>query len=355
MQLVASRLFLLLALALPGAALAEPCVDRSPLRDLGDAVRAAAEFPDERDLPGAVVLANFDGYGPMVEFQERMLKQLSKKIDVILVVPPGSGFGEHFRSVAPDRKITVIETPLDTNWSRDFLPETVIGPDGKARLVQFKYFHPLAQDVGKALAKTLGLPLVQSDIAVEGGNLLRDGENSRLFVTERVLKANPKKTRLELTKSFEKDLGVREVVWLPELPGEYTGHVDMYATLADGNVAVVARAKDPAKKKVLDAAAARFDSLGYRVKRIDVAGKGEGNFFPSYTNVLLAGKTAFVPSYDEIPDSNRKRVFDAADDKAVALWKSLGYTVKPIPAYYLLVQGGAVHCMTKTLPAEAVP
>ena len=350
------RWLLLVALALPGAsASAEPCVERSPLRDLGDAVRAAAEFPDERDTPGAVILANFDGYAPMVEFQGRMLKQLPKKTPVILIVPPGSDLDDHLRDIAGVREITVIETPVDTNWARDFLPETVIGADGKARLVQFRYFHPEAQAAGKALAKKLGLPLVDSPIHLEGGNLLRDGRTNRLFITERVARANPKMTKAELARSLKADLGVKEVVWLPELPGEPTGHVDMFATLALDGTAVVARARDPAKKKALDAAAERFAALGYPVKRIDVAGTGEGQFFPSYTNVLFAGKTVYVPSYREVPAGPHRAGFRAADEKAEAAWKALGYTVKPIPSYYLLIQGGAVHCMTKTIPAEAMP
>ena len=331
---------------------AEPC--RAPagaIESLATSLRAASAV-DERDAVGSVVLAMFDGFGPMTDFQRRLIARLPKNVGVHLIVPPGSDYDEAIRAEFPDRRIEVVEAGLDANWSRDFVPEVVIGADGRATLVQFNYPRPESKASGAALAASLNLPLVTSDIRLDGGNILVDAAKSRLLLTERTLRDNPALTRAKIEKSLKASLGVKEIVWMPELPGEQTGHVDMFAKLVGDDTVLLARTRDPEKKKALDEAQSRLKAAGYRVRRVDLAGNGAGYFVPSYTNSLIIGKTAYVPTYAEVPAENHRAIFKKADAAAAEVYRSLGYKVVPMPSYYLLIQGGAVHCMTKTLPAS---
>ena len=271
----------LFVLLLAPSAGAEPCHSPAGVVETLAATLREAAVVDEREAVGSVVLAMFDNFGPMTDFQRRLIARLPKNVGVHLIVPPNSDYDEALRAEFPDRRIDVVEAPLDANWSRDFVPEVVIGADGRAKLVQFDYPRPESKASGAALASSLNLPLVQSEIRLDGGNILVDGARSRLLLTERTLRDNPDLTRAKIEKSLKASLGVKEIVWMPELPGEQTGHVDMFAKLLDGNTVLLARTRDPEKKKALDEAQTRLKAAGYRVRRIDLAGKGPMHECPS--------------------------------------------------------------------------
>lgn len=244
-------------------------------------------------------------------------------------------------------------------WSRDYAPFLVRGPGGRKRLVQFAHARG-SRELGQALADRLGIRLIQSPLALEGGNLVADGQGN-IFLSRAVLERNARFPRARIERHLRSMLGARSVTWLDPLPDEVTGHVDIfmkYAGRVNGReVMVVSDSPDPARHAVLDRAAARLTARGYRVLRL-MNHEAGGVPFSYAQAVLLTGRerVALVPSYQEanLPDAVRADVA-RRDRQAQRLYRALGFRVVPLRARDLMKNGlGSAHCTIREIWAEAL-
>jgi agmatine/peptidylarginine deiminase len=244
-------------------------------------------------------------------------------------------------------------------WSRDYAPFLVRGPAGKKRLVQFAHARG-SRELGQALADRLGIRLYKSPLALEGGNLVADGEGN-IFLSRVVLERNAKLPRARIERHLRRMLGARSVTWLEPLPDEVTGHVDIfmkYAGRVNGREAmVVSDSPDPARHAVLERAAARLARRGYRVLRL-MNHEAGGVPFSYAQAVLLTGaeKVALVPSYAEpnLPDAVRADAL-RRDHQAQRLYRALGYRVIPLRARDLMKSGlGSAHCTIREIWSAAL-
>ena len=103
--------------------------------------------------------------------------------------------------------------------------------------------------------------------------------------------------------------------------------------------------------------ALKFQKKNYKVVRLSMVPdklefrkQGRTNF-NSYTNFLVVNGTVFLPRY-EAPHLDQKRREQARihDIRAKEVIEGLGYRVVQIDAYNLINWGGAIHCLTKTMP-----
>jgi agmatine/peptidylarginine deiminase len=244
-------------------------------------------------------------------------------------------------------------------WSRDYAPFLVRGPGGRKRLVQFAHAKG-SRELGQALADRLGIRLVRSPLALEGGNLIADGDGN-IFLSRAVLERNAGYPRARIERHLRRMLGARSVTWLEPLPEEVTGHVDIfmkYAGRVKGReVMVVSDSPDPARHAVLERAAARLSRRGYRVLRLMNHEAGGVPF--SYAQAVLlngAEKVALVPSYAEpgLPDAIRADAL-RRDHQAQRLYRALGYRVIPLRARDLMRSGlGSAHCTIREIWASAL-
>ncbi|NJL57816.1 agmatine deiminase family protein [bacterium] len=185
---------------------------------------------------------------------------------------------------------------------------------------------------------------------IEGGNLLSDGAGT-LFTTERTLAANPYHTRQTLEALLRETLGCERLHVLSRLPVENTGHVDLLV-------------KPVATDRLLISAPNGWDGGSLRALRrqLERASNAQGQpytlidlptprpyvnwllwpIFRSYTNALLCNGRALVPVYG-LP----------SDEAALLTYEQAlpGYTVLPIDLRLGINGGGAVHCMTREVPA----
>lgn len=307
----------------------------------------------ELEKQGAVVVSNSDGFAPTMQLHEQLAKHLPSSAK--LVVLRNKDLGDW--GGPPPAGAKVLDTTVDSPWARDFAPTFVRNKQGKLEIVEFKYAYEGADSVAKSLGKKLGIPVVSSKLSLEGGNLLAD--KGRLFITTRVLEKNPGMTKAQVEEELQRTLHVDHVEWMQPLPNEATGHVDMYAKQVGPNTMLISDTINPDQKKVMDAAARKFESLGYTVIRTEnadlkpKAGQPWGN--PnSYANALVVNGTAFVPQYarpNELTTS-RGRQISNFDRQALSAYASAGLKVVGVPAFDLIQYQGSVHCMTNAMPAE---
>ncbi|MDP2865055.1 MAG: agmatine deiminase family protein [Elusimicrobiota bacterium] len=241
------------------------------------------------------------------------------------------------------------------NWARDFVPQFIETSRG-GRFVRFADSRLEAVKVVDKLFGAAGVPLVVSKLTFQFGNAMLDANNI-LYTTQRVLRANPGVPQAEIVKELRARLNVADVIILPELPDESTGHIDMFAKFVNVNTVVIADSGNAKKKKMLDSLAALFARSEYRVLRAMNAEAGPEASVMSYTNSTIVNGTVFIPAYAAVdPKSEgvsaaQNRVYLERDEAAKRLYLGLGFKVVQIPSRDIIKIGGAVHCMTRELPA----
>jgi agmatine/peptidylarginine deiminase len=322
----------------------------------------AAEFED----PGAVLI----GAGELVDFHPQVLSDLIEAADEAAAL--------HFVFSRDDqlRKALRIASRLDpgrrnvrfavlateTMWMRDYGPLFVelAGPeplivDADCSLA-FEGSDPpdMDNDFPRVLARATAGTVVSLPLRIQGGNFLTNGDGlvvtTSLMLDENVEAGlDTEKIRSRLARWF----GCRQWVTVEPLMGESTGHVDMFMAFVDTDQVVVGRydpEDDPVNAAILDRAAAALEGLEtcagpMRVHRIWMPPRGPSDLWRTYTNVIFAGPTVFVPVYDGVdPDKQREAV-----GRLCTLLP--GRRVVEIPCQSLIPLGGALRCISMQVPA----
>lgn len=308
----------------------------------------------ENARTGYIVLSTPDYFYGILKMHEAILAKLPKDVKAIMVFPRENPHYQKFKADFDSKRFIAWTYTLESPWTRDFLPEVVVDETGSARMVQFSYYpdRPQSEAFGGELAKGFGLTLEKSKVGLEFGNFIAD-EQGRIFMTEKVIADNKSWAKAALEKEILSKLRGSKMVWMPVIPGESTGHIDIYAKYFGGGAVVVADSIHPDMKKALDAAAAKFAALGMRVTRLKnadfPAGTISGVTAYSYTNSLRVNDTIFMPVY-YTAQYGHTQPFKATDEAAAAAYAGLGFKVVKIPAFDAVQFGGAVHCLTREIP-----
>jgi agmatine deiminase len=263
--------------------------------------------------------------------------------------------------------VRVVAMPIDDSWLRDSGPTFVVGANGGRVAAAFRFnawggkYQPYDQDatLGERIAGLAGTPVYRSDLVVEGGSFLTDGEGTLITAETCVLNANrnPRWTKAEAESELRAMLGVRKVIWLPGdvTDTETDGHVDGYVSVvkpATVLLEVVADPEDPRyeimaeNRKALegetDARGRRFDILPIAEAPRSVVPDGEESYCRSYVNFYLANGAVIVPAYGV-----------AADQPVCELLRQVfpDRTIVPVPLRDLFRGGGGIHCITQQEPA----
>ncbi|MDF1661459.1 MAG: agmatine deiminase family protein, partial [Planctomycetota bacterium] len=182
-----------------------------------------------------------------------------------------------------------------------------------------------------------GWDYVKMNLSFEGGNFATDGKGIAMVSTG-VQRFNNDLSRNEIADEFEK-LGCDRVVYTQPLIDEGTTHIDMYARVMDDNNALVSRYPSSHRQyRVTNDAARSFESLGFKVTRVDASPNYDE--FATYSNSVLANGVALVPVYGTSNDS-----------KALSAYTKLGFKAVGIDSKLIIKYSGATHCLSMQIPA----
>ncbi|MEC8025383.1 MAG: agmatine deiminase family protein [Myxococcota bacterium] len=244
-------------------------------------------------------------------------------------------------------RVALVIVELDSVWMRDFGPLVVKDTDGAYRIMDLRYFWGrFADDVlPTRIGASWKIDVHRPPLENEGGNFQSDGMG-RCISTERVLSRNGAlgHTRDSLKQVYREYFGCSVTVFLPELEGEGTGHIDMYATITGAGEVMVGQYTewdDPINAPRLDQAAKTLQDAGFTVRRIPMPMNTDG-YYRSYTNALAINKTVLVPVYR---DDMRYQ------DEALSIFQTAypERNIVPIDATEVIRVGGAIHCVTQTV------
>ena len=287
--------------------------------------------------------------------------------------------------------------PGNSFWYRDCGPVGFYyGEDDEIGLMDFEYYggRPLDDLIGRKVGEQAGFPVFTTTIEYEGGNILVDGRGS-LFTSTAVYGLNqdtygiyyldsnspsgynyhakPSLTKEKVVDSLTHLMNLSRCVVLPELQYDGgTGHIDLYTDMVDEatfvstkHPDVMANLSDPIKvEKNMDSlislsSSTPFGSTYYNT-RIPLPAKNNGAWYSSQ-NEYHNSYTRSFSNHTMVNRSIMQPMFYSATSGDVA--GNLAALEKMKEAYpgYNFVEidvrdfdgyGGAIHCITKQIPAE---
>lgn len=324
-----------------------------------DHLGEAAPLPPRpaRVLPGDFepiekVLIGWDPSDQLEPFFAEVVAELSRNTEVTILLGSDTTTSDVLTALEPlspdASRIDFIFADSDSVWVRDFGPIVVREGQGR-RAIDFTYFGDQRDDDFPAAFATLeGLPSSRIPLRFEGGNLLSDG-TGRCLTTDIVFLDNQQHSVPEIYRHFETELGCKQLIVLPSMHEEDTGHVDMYAAVTGPGKVIVGRytsEQDSVNAFRLDEAAAMLEAADFEVTRIPMPSNRDG-IVRTYTNALPVNGALLIPVYPE----------DAAHEAEAIRILSAAYpgrTAIPIISSEIILQAGAIHCVAMPIAGQTL-
>ena len=313
-------------------------------------------WPQRESIWGGAIEAARDDYA-------RVAQAIARFEPLTMLADPAQA-ADAARRCGP--AIRVAAVPLDDSWLRDSGPTFVLGPKGARAAAAFTFnawgakCRPFDLDaaLGARVAAMASVPAFQSDLVVEGGGFLSDGEGTLITAETCVLNPNrnPGWTKAQADAELRAMLGVEKIIWLPgDLTDAATdGHVDGYVAFCKPAAVLFETVVDPADPRFLimaenrrvlesetDARGRRFELLPIAEAPRTAVPDGEEIYCRSYVNFYLANGAVIAPAYG------------IAEDAAVVETLRRAYPdrqVLPIELRDLFRGGGGIHCITQQEP-----
>lgn len=321
-------------------------------------VRLPAQWePLERVLLAFPVL-----YPPLWAQHARMIAAISHTAAVTVLLPSAAWarvIAVYLRMHHAFRaeRIEWLLLPTDDIWIRDYGPFVGFDAQGQRAAVDAVY-QPLAQypqtrdDAAAGVwAAYAGLPSRRFDFATEGGNYWSDGAGT-LLVSDEMLVRYPQLSIAEIERRLREVFIFDKLIMLPRLLMEETGHVDLVCKLIDAETVLVSAPSGGINDDRLRTAAALLrretNARGqrYRVHLLPMPPMQRNWWvYPvwrSYTNSLTVNGRILVPVFGIGQDMQALDVYRQAAPKQEII---------PIDCRAGAYGGGAVHCLTREIPA----
>lgn len=290
-------------------------------------------------------------------------------------------------------RVRFFVNPGNSYWYRDCGPVAFYyGAQDSIGFMDFQYYpnRPLDDSIPIKIGRQAGFPVFTTQLEYEGGNILLDGSSDLLtsdavYTTNadtvgpyqynsqtNVIRISGKKalTNQQVRDSLSALLDASKLLVVPMLRFDGgTGHIDLYADLWEENTLVLSQM--PAQmNKLTDYAIVnknvasmmaftKADSGKFSKRYIPFPRKDDGSWYASdneyeyytrtYSNHVFVNKTIIQPVFASQQSGDYA---DLQKDLDSIKLKYPGYTVVPIDMRAFDGMGGAIHCITKQIPAD---
>lgn len=260
----------------------------------------------------------------------------------------------------PVMAIEFIHMPTEDSWIRDYGPTFVINDElRKLAMVKWsfnawgnKYEDLLGDDrIPHELNRTLGLPMFESGIVLEGGSIEVNGAGTVLTTEQCLLNKNrnPHLSREEVENYLKEYLNVSRVLWLREgIAGDDTdGHIDDIARFVSEDIVVCAFEDDPSDDNyaILKENYERLLTFNLNVVRLPMPGNiadRHARLPASYANFYIGNGAVVIPIFGH-----------ANDRRALEVLRQCFPTRRVVGVHATaMVHGlGAIHCCSQQEPS----
>lgn len=260
--------------------------------------------------------------------------------------------------------IQLFDHPTDDVWCRDHGPLFVKNDaTGEVALTDWqfhgwggKFEASLDNQVPGRIAKSLGMRRFEYPFELEGGGIEVSGDG--LLLTTECVQNNPNRATGRDDRTFHKaiadGLAVNEILWIEHglADDDTDGHIDNLARFIrkDAIMAVVEEDKTSPNRKGIQANLEKLRAMrtksGRKLdivelplpKKFSLAGR---DLPPSYANFLIINDAVLVPVYAQ--DSDKRALGIIAEQFP-------GRKVVGIDCRVILIEGGALHCLSQQQP-----
>lgn len=302
-------------------------------------------------------------YPPLWPMYAQMVEAIAPAAGVIVTIPADMWaqaahlFLMERGKLPPNAPITFLNLPTDDVWVRDYGPIVGFNDSGVRVAVDAHYQRhknlPQQRDDEMLIrwAAHTGTPVFPLGLKTEGGNLWSDGAGT-LMMTEQIFRSNKQYTRQTIIDHLHTVLNFDRLIITPYMRLETTGHIDLLVKLVNANTLLISapttRTSAERLERTADIFKAETNARGERYTLIELPTPPLYiNWLVyfirrSYTNALTVNGRVLVPVYNLKTDEAALRIYaDAMPD----------HTIIPIDCETGANGGGAVHCLTKDIPA----
>ncbi|MFA9214490.1 MAG: agmatine deiminase family protein [Candidatus Methylacidiphilales bacterium] len=253
-----------------------------------------------------------------------------------------SDFFKRFESVLKECNIPFDFLPQTKDvWAVDYMPiqtdlnkfiRFVYNPS----YLQTKKYLKTISDVDE-ICKAIDIDTFKTNIIIDGGNVTR-GTN-KVIMTDRVFKDNPSYERKQLIRELHELLQVDNLYFVPEQPGDFTGHSDGMVRFIDDQSVII---NDYKKEKeefyrafeiAIHNTGLNYITIPYNVYN----NKSNDHANGDYINYLQMQNTVIIPTFGI-----------AEDDIAVKQLETIfaGQTITTVESNEIAYDGGILNCIT---------
>ncbi len=253
-----------------------------------------------------------------------------------------SGFYNRFEKVLNECNITVSFLPQTKDvWAVDFMPiqtdlDKFIRFVYNPSYLQTKKYLKTISDVD-AICAEIGIETLKTNIIVDGGNVTRS--TNKVIMTDRVFVDNPTYERKQLIKELYELFQVDKLYFVPEQPGDFTGHSDGMVRFIDEHTVIINDYKQE-KKEFHRAFEIAIHNTGLDYIKIPYniyGNKSNDQANGDYINYLQMENVVMVPTFGI-----------KEDDEAIKQFETLfaGQTIAAIDSNEIANDGGILNCIT---------
>lgn len=237
-----------------------------------------------------------------------------------------SGCGEEF---------TLFDGAKDI-WARDYMP--VKTKSGK--YISFRYepgylkgYETQRTDYRKDIAPHFKLPVTYSNINLDGGNVVFSPSKGKAVITDRVFSENPAYDKNTLLTELE-NLLEAEIVIIPSLKSDMTGHADGVVRFIDEDTAI--GNASPFKTGYEYRVKTALKERGISVIDFPYFDSGYKSAVGSYLNFSETEKHIFLPVFGDVRDETAvKRAREVFGKEIIA-----------VNINGIAEDGGALNCIS---------
>lgn len=228
-------------------------------------------------------------------------------------------------------------------WARDYMPIQVttdkfvqfrFKPDYYKKYKSYKDKITNQEDV----VYPTGLNPVQSTIVLDGGNVVKC--KNKVILTSKAFSDNPTIPAIDLINSLKILLEVDQIIIIPIMPGDETGHSDGTVRFINSNKVLVADYPIERGKFFVDGLNSSLLTAGLEIVPIPYLAHQNLAFTDDtgdYINFLQLGHVIFVPQYGFEEDKNVMEIFSH---------HFAGYKIEPVDCSELAKGGGVLNCIS---------
>lgn len=270
------------------------------------------------------------------------------------------------RELLGSANVTLVKTALDDLWMRDTSAIFVTNASGQKAGISFNFNgwgkkQDFEQDaeVAALVAKQAGVPLINTDLVLEGGCFEVDGHGTAIITESCVLNANrnPGVSRNQFEDSFMPLLGLKKIIWLPGIKGKdiTDGHTDFYARFARPGVVLAGYDPDPDSYdhaitlEHLDILQSATDAQGKPLEVLKLEAPTDiredylnDDFAAGYIGYYVCNGAIIMQGFGD-------KAADAAA-KATLTKAFPGRVVEQLAIDGIAAGGGSIHCTTQQEP-----